>query len=404
MLIDKHDKETLKEYKLRLFRNKDEYNLSNVEIAELINNASNSNKSESVYRKWYKAYNEGYEDAIRYNDNNNSATISTLEDLKYESEINKKKAQTERLETNKWLRNQARSEMIQERIVDAINSLKPFDYVSDFGYEDNNKVGVLCIADAHYGAIVNAHDIHGDNVNIYSPDVFKHRLHKLASYILNDVANFNYSKLIITDLGDNIQGILRMSDLSKLQTGVIDSVIQYAEYISGFLNVLSKGLCIPIEYICIGGNHDRQRYLNGKHNDFPSENMVKVVREFVYLRTKDNANIIVDDYAETNYRNIDGCNVMFYHGDGSKNDKEEISFWEDYNDIVIDVLILGHLHQFEYNSIGYGTNTEKCVIRCPSIIGIDDYSKQVRKLSRAGSLFLLFENGEITWMRKYDLN
>lgn len=51
MDILKQNGETLKEYKIRLFRNKDSYKLSNKDIAELINNASNLNRDESSYRK-----------------------------------------------------------------------------------------------------------------------------------------------------------------------------------------------------------------------------------------------------------------------------------------------------------------------------------------------------------------
>ena len=72
MNILKQNGETLKEYKIRLFRNKDSYKLSNKDIAELINNASNLNRDESSYRKWFAAYEEGYNDGKQYSTDNSA--------------------------------------------------------------------------------------------------------------------------------------------------------------------------------------------------------------------------------------------------------------------------------------------------------------------------------------------
>ena len=63
-----------------------------------------------------------------------------------------------------------------------------------------------------------------------------------------------------------------------------------------------------------------------------------------------------------------------------------------------------HFLHLDQQSFGIGLNTEKEVIKCPSIVGIDDYSKKCRKLSRAGALLMLFEDGQKTWTKKYILN
>ena len=65
MIYNKNLEENLKDYKIRLCKNKDIYGLTFQDIANLINKESGENKSESVYRKWWTAYNEGYQDAER---------------------------------------------------------------------------------------------------------------------------------------------------------------------------------------------------------------------------------------------------------------------------------------------------------------------------------------------------
>ena len=65
MNYQKEKNETIKEYKLRLFRNKDLYDLNTQQIADLINLETGDNFSESAYRKWFKPYQEGYEDGLQ---------------------------------------------------------------------------------------------------------------------------------------------------------------------------------------------------------------------------------------------------------------------------------------------------------------------------------------------------
>ena len=68
--LNRKPDENIKDYKIRLFRNKKEYNLTSKEIAYYINKETGNNSDESVYRKWYKSYEEGYEDGIKSSTNN----------------------------------------------------------------------------------------------------------------------------------------------------------------------------------------------------------------------------------------------------------------------------------------------------------------------------------------------
>ena len=80
-------------------------------------------------------------------------------------------------------------------------------------------------------------------------------------------------------LGDAIDGLLRISQIRSLQMGVVDSIIEYSEFLATWLNELSK--YIRIDYYQCGGNHDEIRILTGKKGDFPHENASKLILEFI---------------------------------------------------------------------------------------------------------------------------
>lgn len=332
--------------------------------------------------------------------------VAEMQDLLKEMKAERIKTQTANLEYNAIQRAEARLEMFNEEINNSIARLKPIEFHKRFDTtKENARTGVLCIGDEHYGTVINMESLFGEKVNVYNPNVFRSRMESLMKKIVDDKYSIaDYDDLVIFDMGDAIQGILRQSDLMKLQAGVIDSAIQYAEYISNWLVELSNQLEVPIEYIVLGGNHSELRLLNGKKGDFPQENIGRVIREFVALRLENNPNIAVAPYAECGFKTIQGVNILAYHGDDAKDDLAEINFWQDYHNIDIDILIMGHFHHYDAKTVGIGANTEKEVIRCPSIVGIDDFSKRVRKSSRAGAIFMMFEDGEKTWQRKYVLS
>lgn len=317
----------------------------------------------------------------------------------------RKKIQTVNVEYNANLRNEARAEMFNEQVIEAINNLKPIQFTKKLYKESPPEAtAVLCIADAHNGVEINMSSLFGEVVNVYSPEILKARLNKLANQVIKDKEQLiDYDKLIVFDLGDAIQGMLRLSDLSKLKTGVLQSALDYAETIAQWLNFLSNELEVPIEYVCLGGNHCECRFLE-KGRNWEQENLGLVIQRVVDLRLQNNPNITIDPYSEFGFKTVQGINVLAIHGDDAKNDFDEISYWENYHNISIDILIMGHVHHGEQNTVGYGLTGDKEVIKVPSLVGVDSFSKKCRKLARAGAKFMLFEDGSKTWEKTIILN
>lgn len=324
---------------------------------------------------------------------------------KKELEKERKKIQTINLEYNQYVRDISRFELFNEKIKKAIDNMPALIFSNTIQDKFNSKqTAVLCISDAHNGVEINMQTVFNEPINIYSPDILKKRLNKLADTVIKDYKNnFNYKKLIVFDLGDGIQNILRLSDIAKLKTGVIDSVLQYAEMISQFLNKIQNELNIQIEFSCLGGNHSELRLISTGRN-WESENLGKVIREFIALRLKDNQNIKVDPYSDFSFKQIEGINILAIHGDDSKKNINEISYWEQYHNITIDILLMGHFHHQEQISLGYSPTGDKEIIIVPSLIGIDEFSRKNRKLARAGAKFILFEDNNKTWEKVIYLN
>lgn len=324
---------------------------------------------------------------------------------KKELEKERKKIQTINLEYNQYVRDISRYELFNEKIKEAIDNMPALIFSNTIQDKFNSKqTAVLCISDAHNGVEINMQTVFNEPINIYSPDILKKRLNKLADTVIKDYKNnFNYKKLIIFDLGDGIQNILRLSDIAKLKTGVIDSVLQYAEMISQFLNKIQNELNIQIEFSCLGGNHSELRLISTGRN-WESENLGKVIREFIALRLKDNQNIKVDPYSDFSFKQIESINILAIHGDDSKKNINEISYWEQYHNITIDILLMGHFHHQEQISLGYSPTGDKEIIIVPSLIGIDEFSRKNRKLARAGAKFILFEDNNKTWEKVIYLN
>lgn len=360
-------------------------------------------RAEKIFSAFMNKFTENGDSSFEVEDKETQNLNDLLEQLKEE----KLKIQTCNLEYKANERAEARSKLFNETISDAVGRLKPIEfkrnYVKDYPV---NVEGVLCISDAHYGTEINLNSLFGEVVNTYSPEIFKARMNKLLADVCSDKDRyFDYTKLTVFDMGDAIQGILRMSDLMKLKVGVIESTMEYAEFISQWLTALSNELEMPIDYICLGGNHLELRLLGGKKGDFDAENMGKVIREFVSLRLANNPNIKVAPYSECGFKTIQGINILAYHGDDAKNDSQEISFWENYHQVDIDILLEGHIHHKSENGVGYALNGgDKEVIHVPSLMGADTYGKKCRAISKAGAKFMLFEDGAKTWEKNYILN
>lgn len=345
-------------------------------------------RTESAYRKRYTNA-KSFNDAGVFRQNGEDNYMKELVAQKREIEKERKKLQTEKLEYNRWLRENARDELITEKICEAITTLPQLSPIKATPIIHRNKEYLLCLADIHFGIEFCLKDLCGNVINEYSPEIFYDRMNQLFSSTVEIIQKEGISVLNIWELGDSIQGILRLnSQLMKLRYGIIDSSIIYANYLANWLNDLSQYVRINFQMV-IDSNHNQLRICNAPKNAFSEENMSKVMLTLIKERLKDNQNIkIIENPTGMNYQNLCNYNILGIHGEG-KNPETSINDFSRLHQVPIDYLFGGHIHHQRTKEIGI--NSE--VINIRSIIGTDPYGESLGKSSNAGASLFAFEEG-----------
>lgn len=326
-------------------------------------------------------------------------TMKTLE-LKKERQKN----QTINAQINKNLRRVARNEMTQDLIIEAIEKLEPLTFPKPIITRENPiQEGILPISDIHFGKECVIRGLKGEIINEYNEEVYKRRMNVLLEEAIRIAKKEQLGKLNILLTGDLIDGILRMTQLQKIQYGIIDSTMRLAEHLSAWLNELSKYVKLDL-YFCLG-NHSQIRPLGSSNGEFAEENMEKIIIWYLKSRLESNSNInLIENDSDFIYFNCLGLNIMASHGE-EKNLESAIKDYMLLYGEKIDLFIGGHLHTKENKSIGINntglSDIEYC--RVKSICSIDDYSTKLRRSSGAGtSLFIIEQNKGKTIT--YDIN
>lgn len=391
MDIKRLQDETFTNYHIRLFENADQYNLNSDEIAELLNKEFGSNYSESKWRKDYAHY-VRWKDYFQENQITSDDEIDKLTIKKLEVQKERTKLQAEKNEINKWVREQARSENIQEKIELAINNLKPVDVPNiEIKVKNNKRTAIVDIADSHFGREGKIKGFHGETIAEYSVEVFQRRMWDLLEKAVAALKKENIDSVIILNLGDSTDGLLRFSQLKFLQLGIADQVMGFGEFMSGWLNKLSE--YAKVDYYSLTANHTEIRPLNSQRGDFPEENVEKLITWFIKERLRMNPNVIVHDIQETLYLDVLGTKILAVHGHNEKNLENSIKDYMMIYQVPVHILKTGHLHHFNGKTIGMSGMQNIEYMQSPAICGIDEYSVKLKKTSNAGSLITIIEEG-----------
>ncbi len=318
-----------------------------------------------------------------------------MQDLKAE----RIKIQTANLEYNANARAEARGDLFQERIVDAIGRLEPVKVKHIELSPVENNIGLLCLSDFHAGSTYEVKGLYGEVVNRYDFGIMKDRLWRLIGMIEAD--DIVIDKLIVANLGDFFENILRMSSLTKLREPVIDTVIKFSEFMAYWLIELHDRLNVPIEVVTVGGNHDISRIL-GQQPQLEEENLGKIVVEFLKLRLAQCVDIQVDDYTDVAVKTIGPVNVMFTHGE-DKDLSTTIEYFSNLYNVDADEIFAGHLHRPESRGIGITDIGNRAFYRVGSICGIDPFAKRIRQASRPSAYFAIYGEDGHSWSKNYIL-
>lgn len=387
MIYQKSSDENENQYIYRICSMKEDQGWTWEYIAGILNDSLGHNFGESKYRKQYQYFNKmlkDNEDTFFTNDE----YLEKLRSERREVEKERKKLQTEKLEYNKWLREEAREELIAEHIADAIKELPELEIPRIVVQKNGARVGNLVLADSHYGKDLCIKGLFGEILNEYSPEIFERRMWNLLNQVIQICDKEGFDTLNVYDLGDEIEGCLRVSALMKLRYGVIESTVRYGRFITEWLNELTKHVKVRYQMVK-DSNHCQLRLLGEPKNTFKDENVSYIIIDKIMDRLSNNPNFeFVQNPTGYIFDQVAGYNIFGYHGEGKTLEQAIKDFSRVYK-VHIDFLVGGHKHHKSSSNVGI----ESDVISVPSIIGVDDYSLSLNKTSDPGAtLFVLEEN------------
>lgn len=386
---DRRENESLLGYYKRITENRKELDLDYSEWAKIVSgkeySSENGRKMFYCVKPLLDSLEEEQISGISDND-----IVAEIEAKKKELIKERMKLQTTKIEYNRNLRKDSRFEMFYENIKEAKDRLPLPEFEEVYDNDFNNGEYVLSLADIHYGAFFESEN------NTYSRQEVKDRFEILLFRLKNLINKNRIEKLTIVELGDTIQGILRVSDVKLNDIPVVDSVVEVSRLIATFLNELSKYTYIEYRHI-MASNHSQNRYLGTKASEMPSEDMEKVIGNYIKDLVSNNPRIDVV-LSSKDYDSFELCgqNVLTLHGHQVKGVNNIIKDYSMLHRIFYDICFVAHFHGGKQFTVGEGNGNTEIVV-CPSFIGSDPYSDSLKLGSKAMcKLFKVEENQGIT--------
>lgn len=312
----------------------------------------------------------------------------------------RKKLQTVNLQAQEYYRAVGRNELLVEQIKEAVTGLEPVKTKNIVYSTPSEKIGLLVVADAYYDSNFTVNGLFGEVVNVYNKEIFQARMWALLAKI--DADDFDIDKLKIVFGGDSLEGVLRMSSLTKLRQPVVKSAIEFAEFVSSWVVEVKNRLGVPVEVAFVPGNHTVSRYLSQKP-EFPEENLEYIIHAFVKLRLENCNDIKIEPYDDVYFTNIFNENLIFAHGE-TKDLESLMQYFENLYNITIDACYGAHFHSESSKSVGVGIVGSKRIIRVPSMMGVDPFAKSIMKNNRASAYFACFDEDGECFNKIYYLN
>lgn len=292
-------------------------------------------------------------------------------------------------------RAESRTQLLRETVDSAIQSLPSMDFpiVSAWEEPHDERELVLGIGDFHYGADIDVRGLYGEYLNRYNSDVFEKRMEELLRKVKWIVEREGLFVVHVMMVGDLIDGILRQSQLMRLEYGLVESVIHLSEYLAKWLNELSKSVQRVYVY-GVTGNHSEVRPLKAKAREFEEENLEKIIFWYLASRLKENERVIIDEECGRMKKvSVCGYSFVLLHGDGEKSISDIARSTVNLYGEKIDYFLCGHLHKEQEFPSGATSDGNSTIIRVPSLCGMDKYAQSRGFGGQAGATAMVMVTG-----------
>lgn len=295
-------------------------------------------------------------------------------------------------QVNEVYRNESRSELLRETIRESIAGLQPIDipFTPTAGHGD--KTLAVGIGDLHYGARISVEGLYGEIINHYDSGVFEKRMWKLLNEIEDICRKEEIGKVTVFLVGDLIDGMLRQSQLMRLQYGMIDSTIRLSEFLAVWLTRLSETASVSV--LAASGNHSEIRPLGSKKGQFEDENLERIIMWYLKERLNDNFRIAIEEECKKLMLcEIEGFSFLLIHGDQEKKIEQIARDTVNLYGKKIDFFVCGHKHREQEMPSGMTPDGNSVIIRVPSICGVDTYAQSKGYGGRPGAIATIIEKG-----------
>ena len=382
--LKRHEGESEIEFQYRISSMKDLIGTWD-EVADIINNALGYDYGESKYRKDYTAFTKMLEVHAK-ECSNTKEEIAALEEAAANLRNERYKLNTTKAELNRNERYNARAELFYENLKDAFDRLDPPVFNQVQASNDCCEC-VLKIADIHYGATFTSEN------NTYSREICKRRLDYLLAE-MKKMAKSGVRDLKVLNLGDSIQGILRLSDVRLNDIPVVEAVVEVSRLLANFLNELSKDYRITY-YHCTSSNHSQTRPLGSKANELSGEDLEKIIASNIETALSGNDRVKVLYNFNSDYIYFDlfnKFNCVAAHGHRVRQRGSALmDGLSNLHNIHYDYVFIGHDHSGKEEVAYEGDTYNKEVFTCPGFIGSDPYSDSLLCGSRPGAKLFTFD-------------
>lgn len=342
---------------------------------ELFGDDESQYRDESSYRKPCKYARDYYESGVFGNGSNidKDEYYNKLEEQRRELEKQRQKLYATKTEYTRQVRQQSRFELFYENVANEISTLDIPEFVG-VDYSANNKEYILSIADIHAGANF------ATETNEYSFEEVTNRFNKLFNDTVNFVKEHQLGYIKVLCLGDDIQGILRLSDLQLNESSVVKSTVFISKTIANFLNELSK-YCYIEYYHCPTSNHSQIRPLGTKASEIASEDVEYIICNYIKDVLVNNDRISVNTNFGYEYIEIPifDFKTIAMHGHTIKNIDNALKDLTYHKKTFYTTVFLAHYHASKIGVVGEMYDTDCEVIVCPSFIGSCPYSNSLLK-------------------------
>lgn len=332
------------------------------QIAQDINYEYGKNYDESTYRKKYNQIEKEEDSPLQDN------TYLELSKLRV-------KVRDERTQTNANIRRLSREETIKEIAFDFARQMESKKILEIPEPEENTTLdldggwALLNIGDWHYGLNIE------NSWNVYNVEVARKRIVKMMTEVRDDCWRHNVKHLVINGLGDYISGNIHLPLRINSQEDVIGQTMEVSEIMAEMINTLSQ--YFYIDFYTVYGNHGR--VTPNKKESIDLENFERIIEWYISRRLQDNPRVTIhmteDGFGDMVAYDVKNWHVGLIHGD-KDNVTKAVSNMTLMTRKPFDLVVTAHKHHLSADE------TNGCiVIANPSMMGVDDYAKDLRATS-----------------------